>query len=361
MQVEDYSLGQCIGKGAFGEVYLTTKKGINKLFARSSKLQKKKIEKDKLFSLDDEIKEKFKNFLKDKQKNKIQEIIILENQNIITLENYIKISYYEKDKLNYKKVFNNLNKYYFIFELCKLQSNRFCFISNLDQEHIHFYALNCDDFASKEKEIKMKKPISNIKNKNIFPISNDKVIIISKYEFYIFNINILEIQTIYDVGLICSVLPFSMKKDDMNCNYEFFAIIFWENKKFFMKIYHVDSEQYIKESEKIDLCKYSKYFKQYIMSEKDIINYFTEENNKTISYKQEYYNVCHYDYRNYSYTFNFEKNFRGEEVFIYISYNLFNQNDVNFQIHFLIPYTSTIYNKISIPLKTIQLNNIIFK
>ena len=32
MQVEDYSLGQCIGKGSFGEVYLTTKKGINKLF-----------------------------------------------------------------------------------------------------------------------------------------------------------------------------------------------------------------------------------------------------------------------------------------------------------------------------------------
>ena len=33
MQVDDYSLGQCIGKGSFGEVYLTTKKGINKLLA----------------------------------------------------------------------------------------------------------------------------------------------------------------------------------------------------------------------------------------------------------------------------------------------------------------------------------------
>ena len=43
MQVEDYSLGQCIGKGAFGEVYLTTKKGINKLFA-TKKIPKYKVE-----------------------------------------------------------------------------------------------------------------------------------------------------------------------------------------------------------------------------------------------------------------------------------------------------------------------------
>ena len=43
MQVEDYSLGQCIGKGSFGEVYLTTKKGINKLFA-TKKIPKYKVE-----------------------------------------------------------------------------------------------------------------------------------------------------------------------------------------------------------------------------------------------------------------------------------------------------------------------------
>ena len=43
MQVDDYSLRQCIGKGSFGEVYLTTKKGINKLFA-TKKIPKYKVE-----------------------------------------------------------------------------------------------------------------------------------------------------------------------------------------------------------------------------------------------------------------------------------------------------------------------------
>ena len=33
MQIEDFSLGVSIGKGAFGEVYLTTRNGTNKLYA----------------------------------------------------------------------------------------------------------------------------------------------------------------------------------------------------------------------------------------------------------------------------------------------------------------------------------------
>ena len=43
MQIEDFSLGKCIGKGSFGEVYLTTRNGYNKLYA-TKKIPKKKVE-----------------------------------------------------------------------------------------------------------------------------------------------------------------------------------------------------------------------------------------------------------------------------------------------------------------------------
>ena len=43
MIIEDFSLGQYIGKGAFGEVYLTTRIGYNKLYA-TKKIPKKLVE-----------------------------------------------------------------------------------------------------------------------------------------------------------------------------------------------------------------------------------------------------------------------------------------------------------------------------
>ena len=43
MMIEDYSLIKSIGKGEFGEVFLTSKKGTNQLFA-TKKVSKQKIE-----------------------------------------------------------------------------------------------------------------------------------------------------------------------------------------------------------------------------------------------------------------------------------------------------------------------------
>ena len=103
MQVEDYSLGQCIGKGSFGEVYLTTKKGINKLFA-TKKIPKYKVENPTI------------------KKHLIDEIEILQtlnHKNIIKLETikqttnnyYIITEYYNGGGLfnilkQYKKVYH---------------------------------------------------------------------------------------------------------------------------------------------------------------------------------------------------------------------------------------------------------------
>ena len=43
MQIDDFTLGKCIGQGSFGEVYLTTRQGYNKLYA-TKKVSKQKIE-----------------------------------------------------------------------------------------------------------------------------------------------------------------------------------------------------------------------------------------------------------------------------------------------------------------------------
>ena len=84
MQVEDYSLGQCIGKGSFGEVYLTTKKGINKLFA-TKKIPKYKVENPSI------------------KKHLLDEIEILQTLN-------------HKNIMKVEKIKQTINNYYIITE-----------------------------------------------------------------------------------------------------------------------------------------------------------------------------------------------------------------------------------------------------
>ena len=68
--IDDYTLLKCIGKGAFGEVYLTSKKGTNKLFAT------KKVPKEKVNS--PQVK---KNFV-----NEISILKVVQHKNIVKLE-----------------------------------------------------------------------------------------------------------------------------------------------------------------------------------------------------------------------------------------------------------------------------------
>ena len=68
--IDDYTLLKCIGKGAFGEVYLTSKKGTNKLFAT------KKVSKEKVNA--PQIK---KNFV-----NEISILKVVQHKNIVKLE-----------------------------------------------------------------------------------------------------------------------------------------------------------------------------------------------------------------------------------------------------------------------------------
>ena len=164
------------------------------------------------------------------------------------------ISYYIYEKQNYKKFFNNINKGDYIIGLIKLSKNRFCFLSTFNEESFIFI-LFCQDFSSKEKEIKMPKPIYNIKNNIFFKINKEKVIIVGKFEFIIFDPILLEIQTIISTGLIYCSLPFN-KKNNYNYDqiYDFLALIIFEKNNLFLIISNFFDN--IKESEKINLNHY---------------------------------------------------------------------------------------------------------
>ena len=220
---------------------------------------------------------KIKNFLNNCfDEINIQKLILLENRNIVTISNDgYNLCFFKKDGLNYKRFFRNLNKYYYIYGLCKLSHNRFCFLSK-ENENMIFELFN-EDFTSKEKILKIQYPIDKRNNNFMFKINDDKVIIIGKYEFVIFNVNYLEIQTIYKVGLILCVQPFNIIYIDDDYNYKYFAIIFLEKGNFYLKIYHILPDS-IEESDKFNLAKYSKEFKV-ITKNTTLLKYYKKYNN----------------------------------------------------------------------------------
>ena len=146
--------------------------------------------------------------------DEIQKIIILDNNDIVAIVNWKYVSYFINGESNCKRFFRNLNKGHYILGLIKLSQKRFCFLSSINSKENMLIIFN-KDFNSKEKIIKIIKPLFNIKNNLIFNIKNNKIIIIGKFEFIILDINSLQIQTRYQTGLICNILPFNKNN---NCN-----------------------------------------------------------------------------------------------------------------------------------------------
>jgi len=142
-----------------------------------------------------------------------------------------------------------------------LPNNGFCFISSSHSKMI--FVLFNEDFTSIEKEIKLRRPLENIKNNIMFKYNNDKVIIIHKNGFIIFDVKSYDIQTIFNTGLVCGVLPFNSKLNEINKDYyKYLALIIYENKQFFLKIINLDNN--IEETEKIILAEYSSEFEALI-------------------------------------------------------------------------------------------------
>ena len=133
----------------------------------------------------------------------------------------------------------------------------------------------------------MLKPIYNLKNNIFFKTNKDKVIIIGKFEFIIFDPFLLEIQTIISTGLICCALPFNKENNNYKEIYTFLALIIWEENDFFLIIYNLLDN--IKETEKINMNKYYPGYKNIIAHKKFCKIYREEEKRNQNEEKYEYY------------------------------------------------------------------------
>ena len=317
----------------FSNIYSVNKILTNKNYLLISK------EQNELYSLQNDNKKlkKEENSLSECiKKDKIQNIIVLDNKNIVELFNKSKISYIIQENSVYKRFFNNLNKSDYVFGLCKLSNNRFCFLSAYNIQNMIFYLYN-EDFTSKEKKIKMLKPIYDIKNNILFNIKNDRLIIIGKYEFAIFNANLIEIETIYDIGLICCVLPLN-KKAFINKDYfDYFSIIFWENDNFYLKIFNISYDS-IKESDKINLSEYSCDFES-IIKESNFINSYYEEMSKENEEDEENYRNKYIYYRKYKYNYfqNENENMIKKDPIFDMTYDVNNDGIIILLVYFILP------------------------
>lgn len=226
----------------------------------------------------------------------IQQLVILDNKNIVSIIDSIKISFFNYKNSKYVKFFNNLNKDGIILGLLKLPNNKFCFLS-YTFKGMAFILFN-EDFSSKYKEIQKDPPIRIVKNNIMFKINKNEVMIIGKYEFFIFDINYFEICQIFKVGLICSILPFNNGKiRDIENIYNFFTIIFYENEKVYLKIFKY-LKNVIKETEKINLIEYSAEFEA-LIDDNSILDYLKkEEENLNEDYQRNFFFDMAYDLKN---------------------------------------------------------------
>lgn len=220
--------------------------------------------KNDIYLIDNNGKElrKMNNLFNDCLEKYIRKLIVLDNKIILACNNNY-LSTYEKENSIYKKYFNDINKNGTILGLCKLSNNRFCCLSNSYCDGFILKLFN-EDFSLEIFELKRIEKIYDNTLNHLFKISNDKVIVIGEYEFIILNLELgIEIETIFEVGLVFSTLPFNFNNIDNLNYYNYFAIIIYDNNNFYLKIFRIISG-IIEETDKINLSEYSSDFKEVI-------------------------------------------------------------------------------------------------
>ena len=231
------------------------------------------IENDKKLT---KVKNSFTKFLKTEE---IDKFIILDNKDLVAVVGKYKLSFYLHKNGAYHKYFNNINKDNEIIDLHKLEDNKYIFLSH-SYKCMTLNLFNAD-FRSKRILLKTEKPIESLKSNNLFPIKNNKIIIIGKSRFIVFDLNAFEEQIFFEVGIICYVLPFNNNDIDKSY-YDYFALIFKEEKEeeYYLKIYCLLSNDIIEETNKINLKDYSTDFKSLLHNEDTSKNKNqTDENN----------------------------------------------------------------------------------
>ena len=179
-------------------------------------------------------------------------LITLDNKNLVATGSLI-LSFYKYKNFSYKKFFNNINKYEVILGLCKLSNNRFCYLAKNYYEDIKLVLYN-EDFSEKEISFKLDKNDRYTKkylNNEIILLPNDIVLLKDTSKLLLINTDYFEIQTVFQIGEICYILPFNIK-NTYEDYFNYFAIIKKENEKYFLKIFDFSIKDF-KESENIDI------------------------------------------------------------------------------------------------------------
>ncbi len=254
----------------------------------------------------------------------IRYIITLDNKNIVANVDFSKVGFYNFVNSKYEKFFNNINKYYQIYGILKLDNNEFCFLSSKNKydSNLIISKFN-EDFYSVEKNLKEiacnEKDINNL----FFKISKSNIVIVGLNNFAIFNINSFEISTIIETNNIISSLNINIKNLDRE-EFEYMALITEKDKNYNLLVYKFDNNS-IKGVNEIKLIEYS---------EKEEINFQEGNNNKRKEIKYnllniedltEYFLKSKFDYlgeSDISFDINYDIKNNGNMIFI-IGVNFF--------------------------------------
>ena len=254
----------------------------------------------------------------------IRYIITLDNKNIVANVDFSKVGFYNFVNSKYEKFFNNINKYYQIYGILKLDNNEFCFLSSKNKydSNLIISKFN-EDFYSVEKNLKEiacnEKDINNL----FFKISKSNIVIVGLNNFAIFNINSFEISTIIETNNIISSLNINIKNLDRE-EFEYMALITEKDKNYNLLVYKFDNNS-IKGVNEIKLIEYS---------EKEEINFQEGNNNKRKEIKYnllniedltEYFLKSKFDYlgeSDISFDINYDIKNNGNIIFI-IGVNFF--------------------------------------
>jgi len=212
------------------------------------------------------------------EKNYLRQIIVLDNKNIVANISSHLISYYKYSKSKYDKYFNNINKYYKIIDLYKLNNNCFCFLSKSEwEESPIILSMYNENFASKEIQIRNIKKNEEISNHILFRINNDNLVIIGESGFIILNISNFEIVTIIGTYPIYCSLKFTKENPNLEI-YEYLAIIVKKNNTFFLQIYKFIDNNF-EVSNEFNLCEYSSQIKKFFDENFNVIKKNDENDN----------------------------------------------------------------------------------
>ena len=274
----------------------------------------------------------------------IRYLIALDNKNIVANVDSSKLGFYNFVNSKYEKFFNNLNKYYQIYGILKLENNEFCFLSSKNNydSNLIISKFN-EDFYSAEKNLKEiacnEKNLSNL----VFKISKSYIVIVGSNNFVLFNINTFEISTIIETDNIISSLKINTKNLNRE-EFEYMALITEKNKSYYLQIYKFNNNA-IKGVNEIKLIDYS---------EKEEINIQEDNNNKR---KIKKYNLLNNeDLTEYFLKSKFD--FMGElDITFDINYDIKNNGNIIFI--FGINYFSL--NKRLVAIFEVNLDNLEYK